>query len=194
MVSNDRVWTPEDLAALEAFLLSAFSADDLMALLRRHELTVEVVLHVSASAAPASLVHQLVEALRARGLLTAALLELLAAARPMRAAELRALWRNHVPSAPRPPAPALSLAELEAAGVIDALADCYDTHLAATTLLHRAGVPSGRLPQIGHGTMADWWRLTLRELNKGVTEGGIGPVLSLAAQGYPGNRTLKAYR
>lgn len=100
------------------------------------------------------------------------------------------------PPAPSPPlvvvppavsSPGLDLRTLRDQGLLDELASVFDTEAAAIGLLERAGVPRGRLRPFGATAPIHFWESVCRELEKGLTSGGLATLLREAAKEFPYN-------
>jgi len=72
------------------------------------------------------------------------------------------------------------------------LASLFDEHHLAVHLLRKAGYPSERIPEFNNA--ASFWQTVVREVLKGIHEGGIQSLIEAARELYPENRALSEYQ
>ncbi len=89
---------------------------------------------------------------------------------------------------------ALTLKEVEARGLLSELSSCFDTEVAAASLLARLDVPPGRFRPFASMETEQWWRHVCQQLDRGLVEDGLERLLRAAAETLPGNRLFAAYR
>jgi hypothetical protein len=91
--------------------------------------------------------------------------------------------------------PPLTLQGLRTRGLVDELANVFDNPPEAAALLDSVGFPRSRQPQFqAVGTARGFWLEACRAVANGLTPGGLEALLAAAAELYPHNPALLAWR
>ncbi len=93
------------------------------------------------------------------------------------------------PRSPTPGAgPGMSAQQFHESGLLEEMATVFDSKASAFGLLETIGYPRSRTPGYGQLTAIQFWRLIVRELDKGLLADGLNQLVTAAAEFYPGNR------
>ncbi len=85
----------------------------------------------------------------------------------------------------------ITLLTMRGEGLLDELSSVFDSQAAATSLLERAEIPKARVRPFGQVTPIEFWESVCRQLEKGLTAGGLPALLRAAAEEFPYNPTFQ---
>jgi Ubiquitin-conjugating enzyme/Effector-associated domain 1 len=88
----------------------------------------------------------------------------------------------------------LTVQQMQQEGLIEELADCFDTEPAALALLARINVKEAFFRLFNSMQTRQWWDHVCREIGKGIIRNGLDRLVCAAADVFPGNQKFEKYQ